>query len=154
MFDERDRKAIAKFKADFQPQWNPPTDEFSQWHYMVFSKSVDDPQFDYQKPVIILKDEYCFSATDIFLGAFKGWPNVTLVGQASGGGSARSESFQLPKSRISITCASMASFQPDGKLYDTNGIEPDIVVLRPPEYYLTGGDDVTLKKAILILTAK
>lgn len=152
-FGDRERKAIQKFKANFKPQWNPPEDEFSQWHYMVFSKTADDPRFDYRKPVVILLNEGCYSATDIFLGAFKGWPRITLIGQPSGGGSARTQSFSLPNSRISIRCASMASFQPDGKLYDTNGVAPDIVVTRPPEYYLEGGGDVVLDKAISVLKA-
>jgi C-terminal processing protease CtpA/Prc len=110
-------------------------------------------RFDYRKPVAILLDEGCFSATDIFVGAFKGWPGVTLIGQPSGGGSARAQSFSLPNSRLSIRCASMASFQPDGKLYDTNGVAPEIVVPRPPEYYLNGGEDVILEKALSVLTA-
>jgi C-terminal processing protease CtpA/Prc len=118
---------------------------------MVFSKRDDDSRFDYQQPVVILMDEGCFSATDIFLGAFKNWPNVTLMGQPSGGGSARTQTFRLPNSGISVRCASMASFQPDGKLYDTNGIQPDVLVSRSPEYFLAQGEDVILKKAISFL---
>ena len=116
------------------------------------SENLDeDSRFDYQKHVAILLDEGCFSATDIFLGAFKGWPNVTLIGQSSGGGSARTQRFRLPNSGISVGCASMASFQPNGKLYDTHGIEPDITVIRPPEYYLHDGEDVVLQKALAVL---
>jgi len=101
-----------------------------------------------------LLDEGCFSATDIFLGAFKEWPNVTLVGQPSGGGSAHSQQFSLPRSGFSVRCASMASFQPNGKLYDGNGVEPDVLVERPPEYYLVGGKDVILEKALKLVIAK
>ena len=66
-------------------------------------------------------------------------------------GSARSQSIRLPRSGISVRCASMASFQPDGRLYDTNGVEPDIPVTRPPEYYVRGGDDLTLREALTVL---
>ena len=96
-------------------------------------------------------DEKCFSATDIFVGAFKGWSNVTLVGQPSGGGSARRQSFVLPKSQIRIDCASMASFQPNGKLYDIHGILPDVVVERSPGYFLNDGEDSLLEKAIELI---
>ena len=48
----------------------------------------------------------------------------------------------------------MASFQPDGRLYDTHGVEPDVLVVRPPEYYIQGGEDVILQQAIDILTGK
>jgi hypothetical protein len=153
-FDDRERVAVRQFKQSFTPEWEPPADQFSEWHYLVLAKRPDDPRFDYRKPVAILMDEGCFSATDIFLGAFKGSPNVTLVGQPSGGGSAHSQEFSLPRSGFSVRCASMASFQPNGKLYDTNGVEPDVLVTRPPEYYLQGGKDVILDKALEMLTAK
>jgi hypothetical protein len=147
-FDDRDRAAIEKFMKTFKPQWNPPENEFSQWHFLVLSANTLPSRFHYDKPVAILLDEGCFSATDIFLGTFKGWPNVKLIGQASSGGSARIQNFVLPRSQINVRCASMASFQPDGKLYDTNGVSPDIPVVRPPEYYIKGGADITLERAL------
>jgi hypothetical protein len=153
-FDDRERAAVRRFKHAFKPEWEPPADQFSEWHYLVLSKRPDDPRFDYRQPVAILMDEGCFSATDIFLGAFKGLPNLTLVGQPSGGGSAHSQSFRLPKSGLTVRCASMASFQSNGKLYDANGVQPDVLVERPPEYYVQGGKDVILDKALELVIAK
>ena len=101
-FDDRERAAVRQFKQNFTPEWEPPAHQFSEWHYLVLAKRPDDPRFDYRKPVAILMDEGCFSATDIFLGAFKGSPNVTLVGQPSGGGSAHSQGFRLPRSGLSV----------------------------------------------------
>ena len=150
-FDKREKKAIKDFKQSFRPEWEPNEADFSDWHYLVLSKRADDARPFYGKSVVILMNEKCFSATDIFLGAFKGWPNVTLVGQPSGGGSARSEEFQLPISEIEISCASMASFQPNGKLYDTNGIEPDVLVEPTPDYFIRGGSDPFLEKAMELL---
>ena len=94
-FDSRERAAISKFAATFVPEWEPPQEEFSEWHYLLLSKSTDDTRYHYQAPVVILMDTECFSATDIFLSTFKGWPNVTLVGQPSAGGSARTQSFRI-----------------------------------------------------------
>ena len=153
-FDKREKKAIKDFKQSFRPEWEPNEADFSDWHYLVLSKRADDARPFYGKSVVILMNEKCFSATDIFLGAFKGWPNVTLVGQPSGGGSARSEEFQLPISEIEISCASMASFQPNGKLYDTNGIEPDVLVEPTPDYFIRGGSDPFLEKAMELLANK
>lgn len=153
-FDQRDRAQIDQFMQTFEPQWIPPEDEFSEWHFLVLSKNVLYQRYHYDKPVVILLDEHCFSATDIFLGTFKGWPGVTLIGQASGGGSARSQTFELPNSKISVRCASMASFQPSGKLYDGHGVEPNITVVRPPEYYRAGGPDAVLAKAIEFLKTR
>ncbi|MEO1525022.1 MAG: S41 family peptidase [Planctomycetota bacterium] len=151
-FGPRERSAIKEFMKGFEPQWNPPAEKFSDWHYLVLSKSKTDPRDQYENPVVVLMDSGCFSATDIFLGALKRWPNVTLMGQPSGGGSARSQSFRLPHSGISVRCASMASFLPTGKLYDTNGVIPDVVVEQPPEHFLIGGPDEVLRAAISQLT--
>ncbi len=153
-FDERERAAVRQLKRNFTPEWEPPADQFSEWHYLMLAKRPDDSRFGYRKPIAILMDEGCFSATDIFLGAFKGSANVTLIGQPSGGGSAHSQGFRLPRSGISVRCASMASFRPNGKLYDTNGVEPDVLVTPPPEYYVQGGKDVILDKALELLIAK
>lgn len=142
---ESERLAIDAFSATFKPEWSPPKDKFSPWHYLVLSKGRE---YFYNKPVVVLMDEKCFSATDIFLSALKGWRNVTLMGAPSGGGSAFSQSFSLPHSRLKIRCASMASFQTSGQLYDTHGVWPDVQVDPPPEYYLRKGEDVFLNGAV------
>lgn len=99
-------------------------------------------------------DQDSFSATDILVSAFKGWPNVTLIGTPSGGGSARQIPVQLPLSRLSMTLASMASFQWNGQLYDGHGTQPDILVHPQPEYFLTGGRDNMLDQAIEFLKTR
>jgi len=119
-----ERAAVEAKMTSFQPEWTPPKDRFSQWHAMVVSRTEDAPRF--EGPVVILMDEWCFSATDIFLGAFKGVEGVTLMGAPSSGGSARSESHDLEALQRSIRLATMASYRPDGRLYDGNGVEPDV----------------------------
>ena len=152
---EPDRAVITEFSKTFKSQWAPPAEEFSPWHYLVVSRENLRTQglgdFYYDRPVVVLHDQRCFSATDIFLGAFKGRPRVTLMGQASSGGSAYSQSFDLPKSNIRVQCASMASFQRNGRLYDTNGIHPDIPVVPSPEYFLNDGPDDVLQAAVRFL---
>jgi Tol biopolymer transport system component len=143
-----ERAAIAAFKKTFKPEWTPPAAEFSDWHYLVMSRKTNPQAFVYGRPVIVLLDEKCFSATDIFLSALKGWHDVTLMGYASGGGSARQVGVSLPISRMSFTLASMASFQWTGQLYDTRGIHPDVVVHPGPGYFLTGGKDNILEEAL------
>jgi Tol biopolymer transport system component len=143
-----ERAAIVAFKKTFKPEWTPPAAEFSGWHYLVMSRKTNPQAFVYGKPVIVLLDEKCFSATDVFLSALKGWHDVTLMGYASGGGSARQVGVTLPISRMSFSLASMASFQWTGRLYDTRGIHPDIVVHPGPTYFLTGGKDNILEEAL------
>jgi C-terminal processing protease CtpA/Prc len=138
-----ERKAAKAFLAAFKPDWEPPKAEFGEWHVLVLPAGADR----YAGKVAVLMDDRCFSATDIFLGALKGLPNVTLVGRPSGGGSGFAQRFTLPRSGITVRCASMASFTPWGELYDLHGIAPDVAVEVSPSYFLEGGDDEMLARA-------
>ncbi len=146
-WNDRQRDAIEAATAAFKPEWQP-VGEFSDWHYLVLDRTGHAGEYFYDLPVVVLSDSGCFSATDIFLGALELLPRVTLVGAASSGGSARSQSFRLPKTGMEVRCASMASFRPDGRLYDGRGIEVDIEVLPAPEDFLSAGGDAQLKAAL------
>ena len=146
-WNDRQRAAIAAAKGAFKPEWQP-VGEFSAWHYLVLDRTGHSAEYFYQHPVVVLSDSGCFSATDIFLGALELLPRVTLLGTASSGGSARTQSFRLPKSGMEVRCASMASFRPDGRLYDGRGIEVDVEVLPAPGDFLIGGGDAQLKAAL------
>ena len=142
----RTREVLKTFESRFVPEWRLPEGEFSAWHYFVLDRPKGTP-FAYRGPVVVLMDGDCFSATDIFLGAFKGWRNVTLFGTASGGGSGRTRGYVLPRTRLRLRLSSMASFRPNGKLYDGRGIEPDVVV-NPDAGYWIGRSDPALKEAL------
>jgi C-terminal processing protease CtpA/Prc len=146
-WNDRQREAIRGAAAAFKPEWQPKG-EFSAWHYLVLDRTGHSAEYFYDLPVVVLSDSGCFSATDIFLGALELLPQVTLLGTASSGGSARSQSFGLPKTGMEVRCASMASFRPDGRLYDGRGIEVDIEVLPAPEDFLSAGGDAQLKAAL------
>ncbi len=146
-WNDRQRKAIEAAAAAFKPEWQP-VGAFSAWHYLVLDRSGHAAEYFYDRPVVVLSDSGCFSATDIFLGALELLPRVTLVGAASSGGSARSQSFRLPNTGMEVRCASMASFRPDGRLYDGRGIEVDIEILPAPGDFLRAGGDAQLKAAL------
>ena len=143
----RQLDAIEAATAVFKPEWQP-VGEFSAWHYLVLDRTGHAAEYFYDLPVVVLSDSGCFSATDIFLGALELLPRVTLLGTASSGGSARSQSFLLPKTGMEVRCASMASFRPDGRLYDGRGIEVDVEVLPAPGDFLRAGGDAQLKAAL------
>jgi C-terminal processing protease CtpA/Prc len=103
--------------------------------------------------VVILMDRWNFSACDIFLGAFKGLNSVTLMGLPSGGGSGCRQGYRLSNSGFEIRLSRMASFQPNGKLYDGNGIQPDIVVEPVPTDFI-GKTDTVLDAAIKYVRQK
>ena len=127
-WSEEERSAIAHFRERFEPAWTPEDGSFSDWHYMVVSPSERSPQN--PRPVVVLIDDGCFSATDIFAAAMGELPNVTLMGQATSGGSARSIGYDLEHLGVEVRLGSMVSYQPSGELYDGVGVQPDVVVER------------------------
>lgn len=148
-WDEEERAAILAVARRFRPEWKPPAGQFSDWHYMVLSRKEPAP-FTYAGDVVVLMDGGCFSATDIFLGAFQGHRGVTLLGAPSSGGSGRSRGIVLAHSKIELRLSSMASFQPDGRLYDGNGILPDRRVDPAPGDFV-GASDAQLDAALQML---
>jgi C-terminal processing protease CtpA/Prc len=109
--------------------------------------------FFYNKPVVVLANAGSFSAADGFLNAFADLPTVTIVGEPSAGGSGATRQFQLSKTRVVIALSSMASFRPNGKLFDGNGIEVDVGVKPAVEDYTTDADFV-LARGIEVINQK
>ena len=147
VWTEEERRAIADFAKTFQPEWSLPKGQFSDWHYLVLRRLDDPDVYRYEKPVVVLMNARCFSATDIFLAALKGMRNVTLLGTASAGGSAYGQEVALGATPLRVRIGSMASFQRDGRLFDGHGVTPDVVVAPAPEYYI-GGPDAALAAAV------
>lgn len=148
-----EREAAAELAKSFEPEWEPPRNEFSAWHYMVLSPRQGGPYYHYDKPVVVLTNSGCFNATDVFLGAFKGHRNATLMGTASGGGGGRARPLRLANSNVTLRLSSMASFRPDGKLYDGRGVEPDVEAWPEPTDVI-GRTDTVLDAAVKKLQAK
>jgi len=142
VWTDGERRAIAEFVKTFQPQWELPKGQFSDWHYLILRRLDDPDVYGYDKPVIVLMNAKCFSATDIFLAGLKGLHNVTLLGTASAGGSAYGQEVALGATPLRLRIGSMASFQRDGRLFDGHGVTPDVVVAPGPEYYIGGADTV------------
>ena len=140
----RELDAIALFKREFDPYWKPVRAGFSDWHYMVVSPDETSPAK--ARPVVVLIDDGCFSATDIFAAAMGELPNVTLMGYATSGGSARSIGYDLEHLGVEVRLGSMVSFQPSGELYDGVGVQPDVVVEREATD-LIGQTDRVLEEA-------
>jgi len=143
-----EKESISKFLATFNLKWKLPEKKFSDWHAMGIRPSTNPKAYHYQKPVIVLSDAGCFSATDNFLGGFKGLPGVTLMGTASGGGSGRMQSYSLPNSGIPLTLCQMASYQRNGHTYDGHGVEPDVEIFATPEDALRNHGDSVLEAAL------
>lgn len=145
-YAESEKRIIRAFRASFKPAFELPKGKFSDWHYLVVSKGKHFPTRSERPQIVVLQDVHCFSATDIFLAAFKGKPGVTLVGEASSGGSGYPLVYELKHSGLKLRLSSMLSYQPSGELYDTNGVRPDVALEpRPTDFLVAGGADTTLE---------
>ena len=92
------------------------------------------------KPVVVLINRHSYSATNFFASFMSNIPNVTLIGDRSGGGGGVPVSFELPngwKFRISVT----RTYLPNGYNIE-EGIEPDIYQNTGPADELKGVDAI------------
>ncbi len=154
---DEERNAIQEAAAAFKPEWRPPAGLFSDWHYMVLSRGQSgqpaNDDFVYDKPVVLLCNAGSFSATDGFLSAFADLPQVTIVGEPSGGGSGATRRFLLPHTQVTVSLSSMASFRANGKLFDGRGIEVDIEA-RPTLQDFVEGTDSVLERGIDLIQSQ
>ncbi|HEU4418017.1 MAG TPA: S41 family peptidase, partial [Planctomycetota bacterium] len=144
------RSAITQFARGFKPSWKLPAGRFSPWHFLVLDKKDNEKAFAYDKKVVVLIDRGCFSATDVFAAALGALPNVTLVGEATSGGSGRAAGHRLSKSGVRLQLSTMASFRPDGVLFEGNGVAPDVAVSAEAGD-LVGAGDAVLQRALELL---
>ncbi len=144
------RTAISTFARTWKPSWKLPAGRFSPWHFLVLDRADNDKAFAYDRKVVVLIDRGCFSATDVFAAALGALPNVTLLGEATSGGSGRARGHRLNKSGIRLQLSTMASFRPDGVLFEGNGVAPDVAVATQAGD-LIGASDTALAKACELL---
>lgn len=149
-FSDRERDVIGKLLRTFKPSWKLPAGKFSPLHFLVLDKKQNPDAFRYDQKVVVLIDRGCFSATDIFAAAMQAIPGVTLVGEPTAGGSGRARGYQLPNSGLRLQLSTMASFRPDGTLFEGNGVTPDVVV-KTQATDLIGQTDSALAKALELL---
>jgi len=141
-----DKKAIDEFSKDFIIQKKFDTLKFSRPHYMV----LEGGSKPYTKPIYILVNERSFSASTVFASAFKGLPNIKIVGVTTDGSSGNSKKMYLKHSNIRVKVSTMLSFQRNGRTLDGNGTKPDIYIPEDEEQVLKG-NDTQLKKLIEII---
>lgn len=98
-------------------------------------------RYQFKKPVIILTNRMCYSATNFFVAIMQNFPQVKVIGDWTGGGGGTPSSGELPNGWI-IRYSSTQTFTPDG-LNIEGGIPPDIKV------DLTDADSVKGKDTIL-----
>lgn len=106
----------------------------------------------YTKPVVVLTDRGCYSATSFFALSCRAYPNITTVGDTTGGGLGIPNGGQLPNGwyyRFSIT----RTLDPQGNNYE-NGVPPEVQLLLDPQSTANGRDNLIDYAVELILSGK
>ena len=101
------------------------------------------------RPIVLLQNGMCFSSTEGFISTMRELPNITTVGDTTGGGSAAPRDF-LISDRFVIHLSTMAQLTYEGKFIEWNGIEPGILVVQTKDA-LAAGHDLQLEKAFAVL---
>lgn len=115
----------------------PAHDAFSEPHDEYIEVEGDKR---YTGKVVVLTNRSCYSATNFFVNAMKQIPNVTIIGDKTGGGGGLPINNELPlgwRYRFSTT----RSLDPSGHNLEF-GIEPDIYVDMDPEDEKNGIDTI------------
>jgi hypothetical protein len=80
----------------------------------------------FQKPVVVLTNRRCYSATNDFVNAMRYAPNATILGDKTGGGSGLPFSSELPNG-WSVRFSACPMYDKDMQQIEF-GIDPDIAV--------------------------
>jgi len=124
----------------------PGKNDFSEWKDWFI-----EPKGSYQftKPVVVLTSRLTSSSAEDFVMYMRELPNVTIVGDTTGGGTGNPIFRELPNGwnfRLSTAYAETA----DHQLVDGKGIIPDVVVQTSAADSISGLDRI-LEKGIEIL---
>ena len=121
----------------------------------VTSEYNSDDEHYFDKPLVVLVNEYSASASEIFAGAIKDYGIGTLVGETTFGKGIVQRMFPMDDgSAVKLTIAKY--FTPNGNDIHEVGIEPDVEVELDAEAYSEsdGEDDNQLDEAIKIMLKK
>ena len=101
----------------------PEHNNFSELYpkYVESSNSIR-----YQKPVVVLSNRGCYSATNEFVSIMKYAPNATVIGDKTGGGSGLPFSSELPNG-WSIRFSAFPMYNAEKQQIEF-GVEPDFYV--------------------------
>lgn len=145
------RAAIDAFVEQYKPAVAVPDDRFAPLHFGLLTPASPGTSTGNSPvitgPIVVLMNGGCFSAADVCLAALAEFPNVTLMGQPSAGGSGYAEHVQFMQGFAWARLSTMATFRKDGSLFDGVGITPDVLVAPAATDFVAGGTDSMLEAA-------
>lgn len=105
-----------------------------------------------KRPVVIIQDRGCYSATNDFLYKVALAKNVTRIGLRSGGGTGLPATQEIPNGWV-VRFSSVQMLDTQKRSME-EGIEPDITVKNRPYKIDPGAKDEILHRALEVLTEK
>jgi hypothetical protein len=120
----------------------PGASDFSSWVPLAFPQS----SYQYTKPVVVLLNRACYSATNSFAAMVRSLPNVTLMGDTTGGGGGLPVYSELPNGWTFRFSATQSQSREGLDL--ESGIGPDIH-LNLDSLQLAQGKDSYIEAALL-----
>lgn len=88
----------------------------------------------YLRPVVVIAGRAGFSATESFVAAMRTLPNVTVIGDTTGGASGNPAIFPMGNG-WSFTVPQWIEYGPDGQPIEGRGVAPHIAMSWIPAYY-------------------
>ncbi|MGN6617448.1 MAG: S41 family peptidase [Ilyomonas sp.] len=124
-----------------------------RYHLRYYEKHFYKPRkkFHYDKQVYFLQGGYTFSASCMLLSSLKGQPNVTLIGEETGGGNYGNSAVHLPdiilpNTGVRITLPMYRVVFNHTREKNGRGVMPDVYV-EPSSLAIKESEDAKLTKA-------
>ncbi|WP_207426670.1 S41 family peptidase [Pedobacter sp. SYSU D00535] len=138
-----------RYAGKYRVRNGPAHNDFSDWIDVFVSP--DENGFHMNKPVAILTNRHTYSATEWFVLQADVLPNVTLVGDTTGGGSAIPLVRELPNGWL-LRVSNSQLMLPSGRDFQNTGLYPDIPVKNTPADAEAGIDRILEKAAVHLLS--
>ncbi len=119
--------------------------------YAFYYDPAEAGRIMWAKPVVVLTNRSTFSSANNFVSIMRSLPNVTIVGDRTGGGSGMPFSSEIPRG-WTIRFSGSPIYDADMQLTE-DGIDPDIHINLDEQQALQGIDTM-LEKAIAVIIDK
>jgi len=140
-----EKRLYSKFRSKIGPGKN----DFSEW-FDAYIEPKGKTQF--KKPVVVLTSRFTFSSAEMFVMAMKTFPNVTIVGDTTGGGVGNPVYRELPNGWV-YRLSTMIGALPNLFIIEGKGIYPDNPVVTTKADSALRIDRI-LEKGIEVINSK